>query len=74
MNANHRPSFPLPLLRFWTLRTLPIWFLIALVIFLFQIAICGIVHDNENVKIFLQYIDILPSFIKAIMGGEVLEI
>ncbi|MHC4753221.1 MAG: hypothetical protein ACYTFW_25565, partial [Planctomycetota bacterium] len=74
MSDNNRSPFPFPLLRFWTLRTLPVWFLIALMIFLFQIAICGIVHDNENVKIFLQYIDILPSFIKAIMGGEVLEI
>ena len=74
MSNNHRPPFPWPLLRFWTIRILPAWFLIASWIFLFQLAICGIVHDNERVKAFLQYIDILPSFIKAFMGGEVLQI
>jgi ABC-2 type transport system permease protein len=74
MKANHRPPFPWPILRFWTLRILLAWCLIALWIFLFQLAICGIVHDNERVKAFLQYIDILPSFIKAFMGGEVLQI
>ena len=74
MKANHRPPFPWPILRFWTLRILLAWCLIALWIFLFQIAVCGIVHDNEKVKAFLQYIDMLPSFIKAFMGGEVLQI
>ena len=70
MNANHRSPFPWPLLRFWTLRILPAWFLIALMIFLFQLAVCGIVHDNERVKAMLQYIDMLPSFIKAFFGGD----
>ncbi|HUT47475.1 MAG TPA: hypothetical protein VMX36_14435, partial [Sedimentisphaerales bacterium] len=74
MEIKQRTSFPLPLLRFWTLRILPVWFLIALMIFLFQIAICGIVHDNESVKAFLQYIDMLPSFIKALMGGQALKV
>jgi len=48
--------------------------LIASWIFLFQLAICGIVHDNERVKVFLQYIEMLPSFVKSFMGGEVLQI
>lgn len=74
MSSKKRSPFPWPLLRFWTLRILPMWFLIALMIFLFQLAICGIVHDNESVKIFLQYIDMLPSFIKTIMGGEALKV
>ena len=74
MNDDHHPPFPLPLLRFWTLRILPVWCLIALMIFLFQIAICGIVHDNQSVKAFLQYIDMLPSFVKAFMGGEALQV
>ena len=74
MSDNNRSPFPFTLLRFWTLRILPAWCLIAFMIFIFQIAICGIVHDNERVKAFLQYIDMLPSFIKAFMGGEVLEI
>ena len=73
MKANHRPPFPWSLLRFWTLRILPAWFLIALMIFLFQLAVCGIVHDNERVKAMLQYIDMLPSFIKAFIGGDALQ-
>jgi ABC-2 type transport system permease protein len=74
MNANRRPPFPWPLLRFWTLRILPAWFLIALMIFLFQLAVCGIVHDNERVKALIQYIDMLPSFIKTFMGGEAVQV
>ena len=74
MKNNHRPPFPWPLLRFWTLRMLLAWSLIAFWIFLFQIIVCGIVHDNESVKAFLQYIDILPSFVKAFMGGDALQL
>jgi ABC-2 type transport system permease protein len=74
MSDNNRSPFPFRLLRFWTLRILPAWCLIAFMIFLFQIAVCGIVHDNERVKALLQYIDMLPSFIKSFMGGEVLEV
>ncbi|MHC4072023.1 MAG: hypothetical protein ACYTGS_08345, partial [Planctomycetota bacterium] len=59
---------------FWTLRILPAWCLIAFMIFLFQIAICGVVHDNERVKALLQYVEMLPDFIKAFMGGEILEV
>ena len=73
MKSNHRPPFPWPLLRFWILRILPAWFLIALTIFLFQIAICGIVHDNERVKALLEYLNVLPSFIKAFLGGDILQ-
>ncbi len=73
MKAKHRPSFPWPLLRFWTLRILPAWFLIALMIFLVQLAICGIVHDNERVKAMLQYIDALGPYIKALVGGNALQ-
>lgn len=74
MSSKVRPRFPLPLLRFWTLRILPIWLLIALVIFLFQVAICGIVHDNESVTTFIQFLDKLPSFIKTALGGEALQV
>ena len=66
-------AFPWPLLWFWTARTLPFWGFIALVIFLFQLAIGGIVQDNESVKVFLQFLDILPSFIKALLGGQSLR-
>jgi hypothetical protein len=73
MSTNRHPPFPWPLLRFWILRILPAWILIALMIFLFQIAVCGIVHDNERVKALLAYLDVLPSFIKAFMGGDILQ-
>lgn len=74
MKTDRRPGLPLPLLRFWTSRVLPIWCLIALVIFLFQIVICGVVHDNEKVKTFLQFLDMLPSFVKTALGGEALRV
>ncbi|UCC97442.1 MAG: hypothetical protein JSW66_16560 [Phycisphaerales bacterium] len=73
MKAEPRPRFPWPLLRFWTGRTLPFWAFIASIIFLFQLAIGGIVQDNESVKVFLQFLDILPSFIKTLLGGEALQ-
>lgn len=63
----------LPLLKFWTLRTLPAWCLIALMIFLIQVAVCGIVHDNEKVKQMLTVLDILPSFVKTALGGDYLK-
>jgi len=74
MDNSNRSPFPFVLLKFWTLRILPAWFLIASMIFLFQIAICGVVHDNERVKALIQYVEMLPAFIKALMGGEVLEV
>ena len=69
-----RPSFPWVLLAFWLRRTLPLWGLTALMIFLVQIAICGIVHDNENVKAFLSLLKLLPGVIKSALGGEVLQL
>lgn len=74
MSAKDCPPFPWPLLRFWTFRILPAWFLIGLILFLFQIAICGIVHDNERVKALVQYIDMLPSFLKTFIGGEAVRV
>jgi hypothetical protein len=74
MRINRRPSFPWPLLIYWTRRILLAWFLIAFWIFIFQLIVCGIVHDNEKVKAFLQYIDLLPAFIKVLLGGEALQL
>ena len=73
MSSKTYPPFPLPLLKFWTWRILPIWLLIATIIFLFQIAICGIMHDNKSVKMFLQFIDVLP-FAKTVLGGDALQV
>ena len=74
MSDSSRSSFPFRLLRFWTLRILPAWCWIALTLFLFQVAVCGIVHDNHRVKALLQLIDKLPPIAKAFMGGEILEV
>jgi hypothetical protein len=73
MSSKTRPPFPFLLLSFWTFRILPIWLLIATIIFLFQVAICGILHDNESVKIYLQFIDMFP-FVKTVLGGDALQV
>jgi hypothetical protein len=69
-----RPPFPFALLRFWLRRILPAWGGIALLIFLMQIAVCGIVHDNDKVKALLNLLDMLPSIVKASLGGEMLRL
>ena len=66
--------FPGSLLWFWMKRILPVWALIALVIFLLQLAVCGIIHDNQNVKTMLQFLDMLPSIAKAALGGDTLQV
>ena len=73
-NSTVAPPFPFALLRFWLARTLPTWGFIGLVIFLMQIAVCGMVHDNNNVRTFLKFLDILPSVLKTALGGEMLQV
>lgn len=68
------PLFPFALLRFWLGRILLAWVLIALVIFLMQLAICGIIHDNQQVKTMLKFLDMMPSIIKSALGGETLQV
>jgi len=74
MSRALRPPFPFALLRFWLLRILPAWGGIALLIFLMQIAVSGIVHDNEKVKTLLGFLEALPSIVKAALGGEMLRL
>jgi ABC-2 type transport system permease protein len=74
MSRASRPPFPFALLRFWFMRILPAWGGIALLIFLMQIAVSGIVHDNEKVKTLLAFIDMLPSIVKSALGGEMLRL
>jgi len=50
-----------------------VWFGIALLIFIMQIAVSGIVHDNANVRAFLAFLDMLPSIVKTALGGEMLQ-
>jgi ABC-2 type transport system permease protein len=73
MMQTHTP-FPWRLLLFYIRRTLPLWAVTAIMIFLVQIAVCGIVHDNENVKTMLAMVKILPGFIKRALGGEALQL
>jgi hypothetical protein len=50
------------------------WSFAALVIFLMQLAVAGIVHDNEDVRTFLKFLDLLPSIIKTALGGNMLRV
>ncbi|NLH41568.1 MAG: hypothetical protein GX448_06985 [Planctomycetes bacterium] len=68
-----RPAFPFALLWFWFLRILPAWLAMAAIIFLMQIAVASIVHDNENVKIFLSILRHLPSIVRTAIGGDLVE-
>jgi ABC-2 type transport system permease protein len=38
-----------------------------------QVAVSGIVHDNEKVKVFLSFLDMLPSIVKTSLGGKMLQ-
>ena len=73
MTGSRRPPFPLTLLWFWFLRILPAWLGIAAVIFLMQIAVAAIVHDNANVRTFLGFLKMLPSIVRTAVGGDMLE-
>ena len=74
MMRSSRVPFPWPLLAFWFRRTVLVWVVIALAIFLMQLAICGIVHDNQSVKAFLQILDYFPSVVKIALGGKTLQV
>jgi len=73
MSHLSRPPFPFVLLRFWFMRILPVWLGIALLIFLMQIAVSAIVHDNANVRTFLSFLNMLPSIVKTALGGDMLQ-
>lgn len=73
MSRSSRPPFPLTLLWFWFLRILPAWLGIALMIFLMQIAVAAIVHDNANVRTFLSFLKMLPSIVRTALGGDMVE-
>ncbi len=73
MNGGSRPPFPFGLLWFWFRRILPVWCGIALIVFLMQIAVSAIMHDNSNVRLFLNALRFLPSIIKTSLGGDLLD-
>ncbi|OPZ16040.1 MAG: putative ABC transporter ATP-binding protein YbhF [candidate division BRC1 bacterium ADurb.BinA364] len=67
------PPFPWALLRFWTTRLALGWGLVAQAIFAFQIALCGLLHDNQAIEAWLSFLDVLPPFIKSMVGGQALK-
>ncbi|MBP8305140.1 MAG: hypothetical protein KBE04_13555 [Phycisphaerae bacterium] len=69
-----RTRFPWALLAFWLRRALFLWVLIGLMIFLIQIALCGIVHDNEGVRTLLSLLRFLPGIVRTALGGEALQL
>jgi hypothetical protein len=73
MSRLSRPRFPFVLLRFWFARVFPAWLGIGLLIFLMQIGVAAIVHDNLNVRTFLAFINMLPSIVKTALGGDMLD-
>ena len=73
MTKQSRVSFPFVLLRFWLRRTLWLWVLIGFWIFITQVIHCSIAQDNEKVKLTLNYLELMPGFIKSVFGGEILE-
>ncbi len=74
MSDVQRPPFPVPILKLWFWRILPIWIGIGLIIFLMQIAVCGILHDNDRVRLFLQWLEHMPlGIIKSALGGAALK-
>jgi len=74
MSDRTRVPFPFELLRFSFIRMLPAWCGVASLIFLMQIAVCGIVHDNESVRTMLSFIDMLPPIVKSALGGQSLRL
>ncbi|MBN2269296.1 MAG: hypothetical protein JXN61_01700 [Sedimentisphaerales bacterium] len=70
---NERSPFPFPLLRFWVRRILLAWFFIGLIIFLFQINVCAMVHDDERIKAVLKLLDMMPAIVKTSLGGDMLN-
>lgn len=73
MTQSPRPSFPWTLLWFWFLRLLPAWLGIAAIVFLMQIAVAAIVHDNANIRVFLAMLKHLPPIIRTAIGGDMVE-
>ena len=72
MKNSHQIKYAWTLLKFYAIRTLPIWCLIALMIFLVQVAVCGMVHDNKTLNAMLGMLDLVPFF-KTALGGEYLQ-
>ena len=70
--ASPRVRFPLGLLWFYVTRIFPGWLFLGVFILLFQIAVCGIVHDNDNVKAMLQFLKIMPPLVRNMFGGAYL--
>lgn len=49
------------------------WFFLAFVIFLVQTVLSFMLHDREDLRIFLQMLDRIPPMFQAMIGGESLS-
>jgi hypothetical protein len=72
MNDSH-VSFPFALLWFWFRRILWLWLLIGFFIFIIQIIECLIFQDNERIRLTLNFLEMVPDYLKNIVGGESLK-
>ncbi len=73
MNSGRRPSFPFALLFFWLRRILFMWFLLGFLIFIIQVLHCAMYHDNERIKALMSFLEMMPSILKASVGGDMLQ-
>lgn len=73
MNPERRPSFPFALLFFWLRRILFMWFLIGFLIFIIQVLHCAMYYDNERIKALMSFLEMMPSILKASVGGDMLQ-
>ena len=72
MKNSYHIKYAFSLVKFYAIRTFPLWILIAIMIFLMQLAVCGIIHDNDKLNAMLGFLDIFP-FIKTMLGGDYLK-
>lgn len=68
--ANPKRPFPVGLFLHWIRVYLPAWILIGIVISIVQTVLAAVLHEREDVKMFLKVLDNLPSIFKAFIGGD----
>jgi len=71
--VSQRPAFPFALLRFWAWRLALGWCLIAGMSFLLQFANCAVASKNQNIQVFLTFVNLLPNAIREIIGKDALS-
>ncbi len=62
--------FPFGLALHWTGRYVPIWLLLATVIFIVQTVLAAVLHERSEISSFLRMMDKMPKIFKAFIGGD----